>query len=155
MADWPRLHSVGGDLSGEEKDVFSKIVLALDGTEQSQPAIDAVRDMAATAKVVAVHVVVHALEPEQQRIAEAQVEELRGTGITAHLELGSSLMGEEAEAIAKVADEFGADVIVIACRGRSPIAGAVLGSTTQDLLHLAPCPVLAVPTGSRVDATRV
>ena len=133
--------------------MFSKIVLALDGTEQSRPAIDAVRDLATTAKVTAVHVVVHALEPKQQRIAEAQVEELRYTGINAHLELGSSLMGEEAEAIGKVAEEFGADVIVIACRGRSPIAGAVLGSTTQDLLHVAPCPVLAIPVASKVEAT--
>jgi nucleotide-binding universal stress UspA family protein len=133
--------------------VFSKILLALDGTEQSRPAIDAVREIATGTTVVAVHVVVHALEPEQQRVAEGQVEELRHTGIDAHLELSSSLMGDEASAIAKGAEEYGSDVIIIACRGRSPITGAVLGSTTQDLLHIAPCPVLAVPVTSKVGAS--
>jgi nucleotide-binding universal stress UspA family protein len=137
----------------EESDVFSKILLAIDGTEQSRPAIDAVREIAAATTVVAVHVVVHALEPKQQRIAEAQVEELRYTGIDAHLELSSSLMGDEASAIAKAAAEFDSDVIIVASRGRSPIAGALLGSTTQDLIHKAPCPVLAVPVTSKVGAS--
>jgi nucleotide-binding universal stress UspA family protein len=132
--------------------VFSKILLALDGTEQSRSAIDAVRELALATKVVAVHVVVHAIEPDQQRVAEGQVEELRHTGIDAHLELSSSMMGDEATAIAKAAEEFGSDVIIVACRGRSPISGAVLGSTTQDLLHLAPCPILAVPVATRVGA---
>ena len=99
--------------------MFSKILLALDLTEQSRPAIDAVREIATGTTVVAVHVVVHALEPEQQRVAEGQVEELRHTGIDAHLELSSSLMGDEASAIAKGAEEYGSDVIIIACRGRS------------------------------------
>ena len=81
--------------------MFSKILLALDGTEQSRPAIDAVREIATGTTVVAVHVVVHALEPEQQRVAEGQVEELRHTGIDAHHELSTSLMGDEASAIAQ------------------------------------------------------
>jgi nucleotide-binding universal stress UspA family protein len=36
-------------------------------------------------------------------------------------------------------------VIVVGTRGRTPLAGLVLGGVTQRLLHIAPCPVLAVP----------
>ena len=32
-------------------------------------------------------------------------------------------------------------------RGHTPLAGLLLGGVTQRLLHIAPCPVLAVPPG--------
>jgi nucleotide-binding universal stress UspA family protein len=46
-----------------------------------------------------------------------------------------------------VARDVGADVIVVGTRGRGPLAGLLVGSVTQRLLHVAPCPVLAVPIG--------
>jgi nucleotide-binding universal stress UspA family protein len=55
-------------------------------------------------------------------------------------------VGEAAHVVAEAAREEGADVIVVGTRGRGPLAGLLLGSVTQRLLHLAPCPVLAVPT---------
>ncbi len=36
-------------------------------------------------------------------------------------------------------------MIVVGTRGRSPLAGLLAGSVAQRLLHVAPCPVLAVP----------
>jgi nucleotide-binding universal stress UspA family protein len=36
-------------------------------------------------------------------------------------------------------------VIVVGTRGHGPLAGALLGSVAQHLLHDAPCPVLAIP----------
>ena len=38
-----------------------------------------------------------------------------------------------------------ADLIVTGSRGHTAIAGIVLGSVAQRLLHLADCPVLVVP----------
>jgi nucleotide-binding universal stress UspA family protein len=47
--------------------------------------------------------------------------------------------------IAELAHDSNADLIVVGTRGRSALVGAVGGSVTQRLLHLAHCPVLAVP----------
>lgn len=47
--------------------------------------------------------------------------------------------------IAERARELGADAIVVGTRGHGPVAGLLLGSVTQRLLHIAECPVLAVP----------
>jgi len=50
-----------------------------------------------------------------------------------------------AHMIVGAAKEVGADMIIVGTRGHSPIAGLLLGSVTQRLLHVSPCPVLAVP----------
>ena len=55
--------------------------------------------------------------------------------------------------IAQVADSNDADVIVIANRGRSPFKGALLGSVTQKLLEISPCPILVV-AGSFAQGSR-
>lgn len=50
-----------------------------------------------------------------------------------------------AKRIAEVARASDADLIVVGTRGRSALVGAIGGSVTQRLLHIANCPVLAVP----------
>jgi nucleotide-binding universal stress UspA family protein len=49
-----------------------------------------------------------------------------------------------AESILSVADEVGADLIVIGVRRRSPVGKLITGSTAQAIILGADCPVLAV-----------
>ena len=46
--------------------------------------------------------------------------------------------------IVAVADEVGADVVVVGSRGRSELASLVLGSTSHGVVHHCPAPVLLV-----------
>lgn len=53
--------------------------------------------------------------------------------------------GDPARMILEVAAHVGADMIVMGKRGRGPLAGLLLGSVSQKLVSLAPCPVTIVP----------
>ena len=52
---------------------------------------------------------------------------------------------EPAATIVRASETTHADVIVLGTHGRSGVGRIVLGSVTEHVLHLAPCPVLAVP----------
>lgn len=52
--------------------------------------------------------------------------------------------GHAASTIAQVAKETDADLIVLGAHGRTSFREKLLGSTTEQLLPLAPCPVLCV-----------
>ena len=51
---------------------------------------------------------------------------------------------DPAEDLIAVANETGADFIVIGLRRRTPVGKLILGSNAQRILLEAPCPVLAV-----------
>lgn len=56
------------------------------------------------------------------------------------------LTGKPGEAICALADEVGADVIVMATRGLGGFRRAMLGSVSGYVSRNAPCPVLVVPS---------
>jgi nucleotide-binding universal stress UspA family protein len=71
--------------------------------------------------------------------------------VTLQIETGGRPPGDRAHD-RRVPRGFGADVVVVGTRGHTAIGGLLLGSVTQRLLHVAPCPVLAVPAlGSAVE----
>jgi nucleotide-binding universal stress UspA family protein len=51
---------------------------------------------------------------------------------------------EPAEDLIGIAEDVGADLIVIGLRRRTPVGKLILGSNAQRILLDAPCPVLAV-----------
>ena len=84
------------------------------------------------------HDVVAKVQAQTARIASEH-------GITPMVHVVAEAPGHVAGRIAGIAEEAGVDLIVVGTRGRSALSGLVLGSVTQRLLHVAGCPVLAIP----------
>ena len=138
--------------------MFRTIILAIDGSDSSSRAVDVAGELAQKygSKIIAVHVVehlggragavpAHADEGEIQAKINSQVEELKKSGIDASLQFAETAMGGPAHVIGDVAATEHADLIVTGTRGHSPIAGLVVGSVAQRLLHVSTCPVLVIP----------
>jgi nucleotide-binding universal stress UspA family protein len=94
------------------------------------------------APLVAVHV---AAPPGALGDAEQLLAEIVGSRRAA---AQRAELGPAAERLAAVAADEGAEMIVVGSRGRGPLAAALLGSTSRELIALAPCPVLVVPPGA-------
>jgi nucleotide-binding universal stress UspA family protein len=142
--------------------MFKKIIWATDGSEPADHALGLAKSLAAQdgARLLAVHSVevltgpgAHGAYPEnadederETKIAR-QVAELNQEGLMAETKVVRGGVSSAAHTIAKVAQEEGADLIVVGTRGHTVLSGLLVGGVTQRLLHIAPCPVLAVPPG--------
>jgi nucleotide-binding universal stress UspA family protein len=138
--------------------MFKTIVLAVDGSESSDRAVEhatmLARDQGSTVRVV--HVIeiavgrgggpVHLDEAALKAKFEQQTRELVEAGVDAELELHSAIAGGPAHVIAEVARRSNADLIITGSRGHTAVAGILLGSVTHRLLHVSHCPLLVIPT---------
>jgi nucleotide-binding universal stress UspA family protein len=138
--------------------VFNTVVLGLDGSEGSKLAVPVSSEIAERygARLVIVHVDeriaakggLHPVRPDEElvrRELEEQAQQLSGRGIDTAFEVVEVVLGGPAHAIEEVAERESAELIVVGRRGHSPVAGLVLGSVTQRLLHVAQRSVLAAP----------
>lgn len=138
--------------------MFNTIVWATDASEEADRALPTALALAreAGAKLLVVHaderirgraagMPLLGDELDVQLALEAKVRDLVESGVDAELYVVRGLGREPADLVAEAASERGADVIVVGTRGHGRLAGMMLGSVTQRLLHVAPCPVLAVP----------
>jgi nucleotide-binding universal stress UspA family protein len=136
--------------------MYKTIVLALDGSEGSSRAAPHAVELAKASggKVVIAHVEEHIVAkgsmpgPAEEEIRQAvseQLEKIKGEGVDATLESRTLMLGGPGHQIAEIAEQAGADLIVVGTRGHSTVPGLVLGSVAHRLLHVAHRPVLAVP----------
>jgi nucleotide-binding universal stress UspA family protein len=138
--------------------MFNSIIWATDGSEAADTALPYVRSLALEhhAKVTLVHcdelLVVRSggndefIDHEYVRDKiRRQVESLEADGVDAHVKFMAGIGCDAAKQVSDAVDELGADIVVIATRGRTPLAQLFLGSVAQRLLELGPCPVLVVP----------
>ena len=137
--------------------MFDTIVWATDGSPQADRALEVAKTLALdhAASLVVVHVVQHyatetgfAVYPDEDRVRaklEQTVQQLSKDGFRPSLRIVDHVGPQPAHEIADIARKEGADLIVMGTRGHGPIAGLLLGSVVMRLLHVAPCPVVAVP----------
>jgi len=137
--------------------MFKKIALAHDGSDNAERALAYATDLAAEQK--ASLLVIHVeegmigrggdeLRDERER-RQAEIsrtpEELAERGVDAEVRLDNVVLGGPAPSIVRIAEEEGADLIVVGSRGLSAVSGVILGSVAQRLIHLSKQPVLVVP----------
>ena len=139
--------------------MFKAIVLALDGSDTAKRGIPIAVELAkeGNGKIVIAHIEermatkgrapLEVDEDEIQAELRAMVKDFAAEGIEASLEMGDVMAGGAgtAHAIADIAERSKADLIVTGTRGHSPVAGLLVGSVTQRLLHIAKQPILVVP----------
>ncbi len=139
--------------------MFETIVWATDGTENADRALPYVKALAQQegAKLTVAHVVeryashkasglaVHADEEQVEERLQKLTTQLSDEGVNTDLKIVSHVGPQPAHEIADLAREAGADLIVVGTRGHGAVAGLMLGSVTQRLLHVSPCPVLVIP----------
>jgi nucleotide-binding universal stress UspA family protein len=139
--------------------MFTNIVWATDGSENADHALEYATELARAenADLHVAHVVAKIVsgrvagqnarldEPAIEAKIESQTAAVAQAGIktTLHRHVGpAAQIGKQ---LAEVARDSEADLIIVGTRGHSPLAELMLGGVTQQLLHVAPCPVLAVP----------
>ena len=139
--------------------MFKKILWATDGSDNADKALAVAKSLASQegAELTIVHVVQKIATSGDAALAwyadeekvEAKVRriasELSEEGLNPSLKIVTHVGPQPAHQIADLAREADADLIVVGTHGHSAISGLLLGSVTQRLLHVAPCPVLVVP----------
>ncbi|MGZ4166791.1 MAG: universal stress protein [Solirubrobacteraceae bacterium] len=139
--------------------MFKRIMWATDGSENADRALAVAKSLASeeTATLTIVHIVQKIATSgdkalgwyANEELVEAKVEQvasqLSKEGVNVSVKMVTHVGPQPAHQIAELAREAGADLIVVGSRGHGVISGLVLGSVTQRLLHVAPCPVLVVP----------
>jgi nucleotide-binding universal stress UspA family protein len=139
--------------------MFNHILLGVDGSEQAVKAANISGDLARSMQTKIVRVVVafdpvppYLGEPNLQIAISARMKEAEAILQIAVQAVGEIpgeihteiLEGSPAEAILDVVNVRKCDLIVMGSRGLGRLAGALLGSQSQKVLHHASCPVLIV-----------
>jgi len=136
--------------------VYERLLVAVDHSEVSARVIAAAKDLACLANgtVRVLHVREREFgrlgltpsEPDEEAQAAVRdaVDTLIQAGVDAQGEMREAIYGHAAREIVKDAHEHDADIIIMGSRGRSDLAGLVLGSTAHKVIHLSDRPVLIV-----------
>ncbi len=140
--------------------MFTNVVWATDGSGHADRALEYAARIAQSngATLHVVHVVEKMVgvrvagqnanydESEVDAKIDRQVREISEEyEIPVKLHMTTGRTGDVAQRIVELTRQAGGDLIVTGSRGYSAVVGAMIGSVTQRLLHVAHCPVLAVP----------
>jgi nucleotide-binding universal stress UspA family protein len=137
--------------------MYDRLLVAVDHSEVSPRVVAAAKDLAllSKGKVWVLHLLekeVYAQlgdvpsesDQEADQAVRDGVDALRQAGVEAEGEVRPTTFGHAAREILADAKEHDADVIVMGSRGRSDLAGSILGSTAHKVIHLTDRPVLVI-----------
>src|SRR5450759_5534760 len=146
---------------------FNRILLATDGSEQAEAAVDATIALGRlqTAEVRVVHVwnlEVHQrhghwdveVRSEAQHLLDATVERLIRAGVRAEGAILRADSGHIAAAVAVAAKQFDADLVVVGSRGLSNWQSMLKHSVSHQLLSALDCPLLIVRSRTATAGSR-
>jgi nucleotide-binding universal stress UspA family protein len=143
--------------------MFERILVSVDGSPDSEKAVDVVREEARVhgSDVVVVHgrdlaivappaptgvpppQAVPETEDEAERVVNEALQRLHEAGVKARGQV-LPMRGRLANQIVDVAEAENVDVIVLGSRGMSRLQEMVIGSVAHKIIHMARCPVLLV-----------
>ena len=141
--------------------MYERLLVAVDHSEVTGRLLAATRELAllASAEVWVLHLrerEVMGKAPGAPSVAErettfeaqadmdAALAELTKAGVKAHGEVRHTIFGHAAREIMQDARTHDVGVIVMGSKGKSELAGLVLGSTAHKVIHLSDRPVLVV-----------
>jgi nucleotide-binding universal stress UspA family protein len=139
--------------------MFTKILLAVDGSDHALHAAKMAGDLARNMKSESLRIVVafshipsYLGEPNMQDAIDSRLKEsdqILQTALDAAGKIPGEIQtevieGAPAETIINVAVTRNSNVIVMGSRGMGALEGLLLGSTSQKVVSDAPCPVLIV-----------
>ena len=138
--------------------MFKNIVLAFDGSEYSNKALQCARSI--TERFEATLWLVHVFRNPSDFLGYTDYEKLYASrksaaqtvlddarqkfGTTTFIVNEELCEGPEAESILKVAENCEADLIVMGSRGFGAVKGFLVGSVSRKVIHFADCPVMVV-----------
>jgi universal stress protein A len=138
--------------------MFKTVIWATDGSESADRALPYAKILAGEeGELVVVHVVqtyasalsaglpLYADEEEVRASMQQQASDLRAEGFNATAKVVTTPTTQPAHAICDIAEQVEADLIVVGTHGHTALGSLLVGSVTQRLLHISPCPVVAVP----------
>jgi len=139
--------------------MFENILLAVDGSDYAMKAAQVASNLAnamnsQTLRIVIAYdtIPVHIGDPYMQNAINARIsesEEILQRAVQVVWAVSAQIYtemieGNPAETIIELARSRNSDLIIMGARGLGKLAGLPLGSTSQKVLMLAPCPVLIV-----------
>jgi nucleotide-binding universal stress UspA family protein len=134
--------------------VFQKVLLAVDGSDESGRAVPVAADLArkSDGEVLVFHVREYTIARggaypledglHAKELVDGVTASLRAEGVKARGVVEPHVVGSAARAILAEAEAEGADTIVMGSRGRSELAGLLLGSVAHKVIQLSHCPVV-------------
>lgn len=149
--------------------MYKQILVPVDGSETANKALRAALDLAKNSggRVRAIHVIeelayvsgyeqfgaytedlLNAMQEAGKKILQDAMTRAHSAGVEADNLLFDSVSGRLAEVVATAAREWNADLIVVGTHGRRGVGRMLLGSGAEQIIRLAPVPVLVIRSGT-------